>query len=262
MQINNPTTFSTPDLTLTTSNSSGSAGALRADDSILVYDTTVPSSLTPTSSASVGTAQTSARRDHVHAASGIGGVSGPGSSVDNGIVRWNGTGGATLQGYTSNTPIIGDSGIMSLPGQSAFSARVTSDLTNVTGDGTMYTVIFGTEHYDQNNDFNNSTSTFTAPVAGKYLFTACVSILSGSTTSGTEHLMQLVADGTDYNIYNFARAPAEGLEPWQMKGVIVVNMAASSTAIIRIRISGEGSDSADVEGGGSSASIFTGTLIA
>jgi hypothetical protein len=65
MQINNPTTFSTPDLTLTTANSSGTAGALRADDSILVYDTTIPAEVT-TGSSTTGSAATSARRDHVH----------------------------------------------------------------------------------------------------------------------------------------------------------------------------------------------------
>ena len=67
MQINNPTTFSTPDLTLTTSNSSGSAGALRADDSILVYDTTLPDAITFGQSGATGSASTSSRRDHSHA---------------------------------------------------------------------------------------------------------------------------------------------------------------------------------------------------
>jgi hypothetical protein len=68
VNINNPTTFSVPDLSLSTSNSSGSAGALRADDTILVYDTTSPVAVTSGGSASVGSAATSARRDHKHAA--------------------------------------------------------------------------------------------------------------------------------------------------------------------------------------------------
>jgi len=67
MNINNPTTFATPDLTLTTANSSGTAGALRADDSILVYDTTAVDAITFGQSGAVGTASTAARRDHAHA---------------------------------------------------------------------------------------------------------------------------------------------------------------------------------------------------
>ena len=95
MNINNPTTFSAPDLTLSTSNSSGTAGALRADDTILVYDTTSPAAVG--ASAVVGSAATSARRDHVHV--GVGAV----TSTDEAIARYNGTGGA-LQNYTSNAP--------------------------------------------------------------------------------------------------------------------------------------------------------------
>jgi len=66
VNINNPTTFSTPDLTLSTSNSSGSAGALRADDTILVYDATVPTTIAFGASAATGSASVSARRDHNH----------------------------------------------------------------------------------------------------------------------------------------------------------------------------------------------------
>ena len=67
MNINNPTTFSLPDLTLSTSNSSGSAGALRADDTILVYDTTLPDAITYGQSGATGSASTASRRDHDHA---------------------------------------------------------------------------------------------------------------------------------------------------------------------------------------------------
>ena len=114
MNINNPTTFSAPDLTLSTSNSSGTAGALRADDTILVYDTTSPAAVG--ASAVVGSAATSARRDHVHV--GVGAV----TSTDEAIARYNGTGGA-LQNYTSNAPTITDAGVINLnSGQLVFPA--------------------------------------------------------------------------------------------------------------------------------------------
>ena len=67
MNINNPTTFSTPDLTLSTSNSSGTAGALRADDTVLVYDTSLPDAITYGQSGATGSSATAARRDHAHA---------------------------------------------------------------------------------------------------------------------------------------------------------------------------------------------------
>ena len=66
MNISNPTSFSTPNLTFTTSNSSGTSGALRANDSLLLYDVTVPTTIGAGDSAATGSAATSARRDHVH----------------------------------------------------------------------------------------------------------------------------------------------------------------------------------------------------
>lgn len=68
MRITQPVSFDDPDLTLGTANTDGSAGALRADSTILVYDTTVPVTIAAGATAATGSASTSARRDHVHGA--------------------------------------------------------------------------------------------------------------------------------------------------------------------------------------------------
>lgn len=51
------------------------------------------------------------------ALAGSGGISGPGSSVDNAIVRWNGTGGTAIQDYTSGAPTISDTGVLTMQKQ-------------------------------------------------------------------------------------------------------------------------------------------------
>lgn len=66
MNISNPTTFGASDITLATANANGSSGALRADASILTYDTTNPDSIAFGQSAAVGSASTASRRDHSH----------------------------------------------------------------------------------------------------------------------------------------------------------------------------------------------------
>jgi len=72
MNINNPTTFSAPDLTYTTSNSSGTAGALRADDSVAIFSTTAPVAIsTSTVSSATGDNPFASREDHVHGSTGI-----------------------------------------------------------------------------------------------------------------------------------------------------------------------------------------------
>jgi hypothetical protein len=62
------TEFATPNLTLTTANAAGVApSTVRSDASVLVYDATIPVASTYGGSSVVGSAATSARRDHKHA---------------------------------------------------------------------------------------------------------------------------------------------------------------------------------------------------
>jgi hypothetical protein len=81
-----------------------------------------------------------------------------------------GTGDFSLASATGNIMLAQDTGEINYPLQSAFQARLTSSQLNKTGDGTLYTIVFDTETFDQNSDYNNGTGTFTAPVAGRYLF--------------------------------------------------------------------------------------------
>jgi hypothetical protein len=97
-----------PAFTLGTANAAGSAvTAVASDATLLAFDTTDPAAVA--ASAVVGSATVSARRDHVHP-----GTTGAGTVVDNAITRFDGTGGSSLQGYSSLSPTISDAGIISL----------------------------------------------------------------------------------------------------------------------------------------------------
>ena len=85
-----------------------------------------------------------------------------------------------LVGNAGSTGIAIDAnGIITMALQPSFLGKPASENSNQTGDGTSYSIIFGTEIVDQNADFDG-TSTFTAPVTGVYLFVGsiCVSGLS------------------------------------------------------------------------------------
>lgn len=60
-------------------------------------------------------------------------------------------------------------GEVTFPATPAFLATLATTVSNVTGDGTLYTVVYDTEIFDQNSDFDGA-STFTAPVNGIYTF--------------------------------------------------------------------------------------------
>ena len=78
----------------------------------------------------------------------------------------------------------------------AFFAYVSSDLNNVTGDNTAYTILFDTEEYDYLGNYATGTGIFTAPYAGVYHF-ECAITCNGLAAANTTGKVIFVYNGTD-----------------------------------------------------------------
>ena len=127
-------------------------------------------------------------------------------------------------------------GVVTKPRSPAFLTCQTTAQSNLTGDGTFATVSFGSELFDQGG--NLSGSTFTAPVSGRYQFTAHLrpqGILSGHTTG----FMYINTSNNAYQAwygspYAMSAADAE----LEVAGTMIVDMDAADTAYIQLYVTG------------------------
>jgi len=220
-----------PAFTLATANAAGSAStAVASNSELLVFDAVSPA--TVAASAVVGSATVAARRDHVH----IGVI--PSAAVFSGNVD---LGSNLLVGNAGSTGIaISANGEINMAAQPAFLAYPTSNINNVTGDGTVYNVVFNAEVFDQGADFNISTGVFTAPITGRYSFQAAL-LMNENTTSHRRGEMRITASNREFMI-QFANAKifvnADGGFSANCSGEL--DMDSGDTALVSIKVQNGG----------------------
>lgn len=141
---------------------------------------------------------------------------------------------------------ISQAGEMTLPLQPAFLAYQASAASNVTGNGTSYTLgttVDLTESFDQNSDFDATTGTFTAPVTGKYCLS--MSAYINGTTIATAFIAQIATSNQTFTTQIIRSAvSADQNAPL----TIFCDMDASDTATFIVASSGEAADTDDVYG--------------
>lgn len=157
-------------------------------------------------------------------------------------------------------------GERTMPLQPAFLAYANATLSNLTGNSTLASpIIFNTEVFDQNSDYNNATGLFTAPVTGIYVFhyslgisgltAAHVSLISGISLNGTTN------SRTASVSYNPSSSIDATFGNW-VTSSCVVSMTAMDTYEVYLRVDG-GAQVVSVQGNANReiASVFSGYLL-
>ena len=137
---------------------------------------------------------------------------------------------------TTDTFIMTSAGQATMPLQPCFMATPSGTLSNVTGDNTAYTVVFATEVFDQNGDFDG-TSTFTAPVTGLYYFDCCI-YFSGMGVAFTDAIIKFNKNaGTLFTVMRFDPSVAVGaLTTLVYGGQILLYLTASDTVSVTVTV--------------------------
>jgi len=138
---------------------------------------------------------------------------------------------------------IDNAGHVTMPYQSAFLAKPTSNISNLTINVDT-TVPFGTEIFDQNSDF--ASNTFTAPVTGKYQLSLQIRF-NQLDVDGTFYEVKITTSNREYiNIIDM-RPADEDTPNYTSNFTILADMDASDTAYVRVKPYNSGASQADIE---------------
>ncbi len=166
-------------------NTTSAIGATAAGTSgqLLIGNTSnAPGWVTPTATSGGNLAVTSNATTHSYGISAPvtianGGTNATIMSTTNGVVSFNGT---SL--ISSSTALLNSSNYYTNSSQPCFRSYLSSAASNVTGGGQIYQIIFNSADFNVSSSYSTSTGKFTAPIAGKYFFSATI-YLSGLSSS-------------------------------------------------------------------------------
>lgn len=137
---------------------------------------------------------------------------------------------------TNDAIQIDSNGIIRMEDQPSFLVTNTVTDSNVTGDGTEYTIDVDVERFDQGGDF--ASDTFTAPVTGRY-YLSFVVFTQDRTSSHTSGSAKINTSNRTYE-YNLGNPYVQSTtsDNFQFQFSTIADMDASDTATISIIISG------------------------
>ena len=185
-----------------------------------------------------------------------GGTNATSMSTSTGIVKYDGT---SL--VTSSTAKIDSSNRMTNTSQPAFLVNLANNLSNKTGDGTAYTVVFDNTVFDQGSNITLSGTTFTAPVTGRYALQVGL-FVSGMTASDTDLRITLVTTGSAGSVFPVRINPSTIITSgfYSGGGSIIVPLSATQTVQVTLTVSGS-TKTVGLLGGTDSECFFSGYLV-
>jgi hypothetical protein len=168
-------------------------------------------------------------------------------------MQFTGTGISMFDGSVNVAWDMTDAGEITQPLQPSFLVADGTGASNVTGDATLYTELWPTEIFDQNSDF--SSNTFTAPITGRYYFSASLEY-TDTGTANTVRQFQIVTSNRNYTHLDSYSLAENGRT---LHICALADMDANDTATVTLKVQGSTktiSIPATVE-----RNIFSGSLI-
>ncbi len=174
---------------------------------------------------------------------------------DNAVV----TGDGGVRGVQTSTVLVSAAGEMTNPSQPAFFARNNTTQSNFTGTGTTYIVRYQNTTLDVGGDYDG-TDTFTAPVDGKYSFSATVQLISlAASATATQLSMDSSTINRRASVVNGENVRSGSSNTLLLNGQLFIDLDAADICQITIQVSGMPGDTVDLSS--TTGNTFAGYLV-
>lgn len=154
---------------------------------------------------------------------------------------------------TTNIITAAVAGQINQPLQPSFLVANSAGATDVTGDGTVYTVLWPTEITDQGSNF--ASNTFTAPVGGQYLLTASVQMINILVGAISRNIRIVTSNRSYRKFESMALAQVANCMAYS----VVADMDAGDTATVAIMVDNQ-AKTVDIDND-ATANVFSGSLL-
>lgn len=162
------------------------------------------------------------------------------STANNGTLVTNGSGvpsiSSTLPSAVQNniTSLGTLSSIVQNSAQPLVISRLSSNITNATGNGVEYTIICDTADENVGSYYDTTTGIFTAGVTGNYLFTGAI-FLGAVSASNTQVVAKVVTGSRSYQVFSVNGANVKDINNSLCMGYsIMIHLISSGTVTVTI----------------------------
>lgn len=122
------------------------------------------------------------------------------------------------------------------PRLSSFLAYKSFTSNDVTGDNTLYTIVFDTEIRDAGSHYNTSSGEYTAPYTGEYIFTASALLRQINSSVHTDLDIYIQVVGVSAATYVFEKSDVPSGEPdFVLNNISHVYMTAGDIAKVTVK---------------------------
>lgn len=144
----------------------------------------------------------------------------------------------------------------------SFQARLTTDATDVTGDGTTFTVLFQTKTWDTGVNYTAATGKFVAPYTGIFRFNVQLA-LNQLAAAHNQHTVSLVTTNRTYPFLtdDFAAGASPFIGQRVISGSLLCDMDATEEAYVTVKISGSTKIVDILSAATNAVSFFAGELV-